>query len=78
MNPSEFAPLLAVKVSGLVECAMEQRQMPLMAAMNKVYHSKLYALLEREDTKLWHHSPHLLYDALMSEDRTGFPELPDE
>lgn len=78
MSPSEFAPLLAVKVSGLVECVMEQGHMPLMAAMSKVYRSKLYEVLEREDTKLWHHSPHLLYDALMSEERTGLPELPDE
>ena len=78
MNASDFAPLLAVKVAGLVECTMEQDKLSLLSAMSKVYHSKLYELLEREETKLWHHSPYLLHDALVSEELKGFPELPDE
>jgi hypothetical protein len=78
MTAADFAPLLAIKVGGLVECAMQHEQISLSDAMAKVYRSVLYQLLEQEETKLWHHSPQLLYDALVSEQEKGFPELPDE
>jgi hypothetical protein len=78
MTKTDFAPLLAIKVGGLVECAMQARNLTLLDAIRRVYQSGLYRLLEQEETKLWHHSPQLLYDALVSEQQKGFPELPDE
>ena len=78
MTQDGFTSLLAIKVAGLVECVTEHEQVTFMEALRRVYVSKLYHLLEREDTKLWHHSPRALYDALLSEGQKGFPELPDE
>jgi hypothetical protein len=78
MTQDAFTSLLAIKMAGLVECAAASEKMSFMEAMRKVYGSKLYHLLEQEETKLWHHSPRALYDAQASESRTGFPELPDE
>jgi len=50
----------------------------LKDALAKVYHSRLYKSLECEETKLWHHSPMLLLDCMMSELETGVLEFPDE
>jgi hypothetical protein len=78
MTQDGFTSLLAIKVAGLVECAIEYERVSFMEALRKVYCSRLYHLLEQEDTKLWHHSPRALYDALLSESQKGYPELPDE
>lgn len=47
-------------------------------ALLRVFRSRVYRDLEREETKLWHHSPRLLLDCLKKEMETGTPEYPDE
>lgn len=78
MTAERFASILEIKVSGLVEVLMQSKRLDLDQALLSVYRSKLYAALEREETKLWHHSPLLLLDCLESEFRIGKPEFPDE
>ena len=46
-------------------------------AITKLYSSKLYAMLEQEDTKVWHYSTLMLYELLTEEETTGNIEFPD-
>ena len=78
MTPERFASILEIKASGLVEALMQKAGLTLEDALLRVYGSKLYETLEREESKLWHHGPLLLLDCLESEFRTGKPEYPDE
>lgn len=46
-------------------------------ALNKFYQSKVYELLSKEETKLWHYSPLTVYNMWKQESETGkviFPE----
>lgn len=78
MNAAQFPMILELKVEGLVEAFMQMTGKKLNEALSIVYHSQVYRVLERENTKLWRHSPQLLLDCLSSELRTGTPEFPDE
>lgn len=49
-----------------------------MVASNAFYKSKVYALLEQEDTKLWHFSLLTLFNMFDEEQKTGDFELPEE
>lgn len=49
-----------------------------MTAVNEFYKSDLYALLEEEDTKLWHFSPLTLFNMFDEEKKNGAFEIPEE
>ena len=78
MNKSRFQMILELKAAGLVEEWISFSNSTLQEALRKVYNSKVYSVLEREETKLWHHSPQLLLGCLVQEVKTGLPEFPDE
>lgn len=78
MNKPHFPAILEIKVSGLVEAYMQTSGADLNQALQTVYHSQVYQALEQEETKLWHHSPLLLLDCLISELKTGTTAFPDE
>jgi hypothetical protein len=73
---SEFEALLPLKVEGIVEQLIEERKMLLQNALEYLYSSQLYALLECEETKMWHYSPQMLLYLLESEKNTGKLNLP--
>lgn len=78
MDKIKFPAILEIKISGLVEAYMQSSGATLQEALATVYHSRLYQALEREETKLWHHSPLLLFDCMTGELSTGVLEFPDE
>ena len=78
MDNSRFSSILELKVSGLLDAYMQSCGASLKDALATIYHSRLYKVLECEETKLWHHSPMLLLDCMMSELKTGVLEFPDE
>jgi hypothetical protein len=73
---SEFEAILPLKVEGVVEQLVEERKMPLQDALEYLYSSQLYALLEREETKIWYYSPQMLLYLLENEKNTGELRLP--
>ena len=73
---SEFESLLPFKVEGIVEQLIEGRKMSLQDALKYLYSSQLYALLEREETKMWYYSPQMLLHLLDNEKNTGKLTLP--
>jgi hypothetical protein len=72
----EFEAILPFKVEGIVEQLIEERKMPLQDALEYLYSSQLYALLEEEETKMWHYSPQMLLYLLENEKNTGELRLP--
>jgi hypothetical protein len=73
---SEFEAILPLKVEGLAELLIDDRKMLLQDALEYLYSSQLYELLEREETKMWHYSPQMLLHLLDIEKNTGELRLP--
>lgn len=73
-----FNALFPLKIQSLLEELRKQRTLSLEEALHLLYTSRTYALLEKEDTKLWHYSPRMLIEMLTNEKETGeiyFPDL---
>ena len=77
MNPSQFAAIMPYISAYLVGMIAEKENISENAAITKLYNSELYAILEQEDTKVWHYSTHMLYSLLKQEETTGKIEFPD-
>jgi len=73
---SEFESILPFKVEGVVERLMKERKMSLEDALEYLYSSQLYSLLEHEETKMWYYSPQMLLLLLENEKKTGELVLP--
>jgi hypothetical protein len=73
---TEFDSILPQKVEGIVELLIEERKMLLQDALEHLYSSQLYALLEEEETKMWYYSPQMLLHLLEDEKATGKLTLP--
>jgi hypothetical protein len=73
---SEFEAILPFKVEGIVAQLIEERKMSLQDALEYLYSSQLYELLECEKTKMWHYSPQMLLYLLENEKNTGKLRLP--
>ncbi len=72
----EFESILPFKVEGVVEQLINDRKMSLENALEYLYSSQLYALLEQEETKMWYYSPQMLLHLLEGEKKTGKIALP--
>lgn len=78
MEEEKFSAVMGVLVEQIVHLITENYAYDEMTASNEFYNSKVYALLEREDTKLWHFSPRALFNMFDEENKTGSFELPEE
>ena len=77
MRQEQFEAFLPCISADLVAYICEKEQIPEEKAIEGLYSSKLYAMLEREDTKVWYYSTPMLYSLYMQEKRTGHIEFPD-
>ena len=78
MSQEQFTALMPYIISDLVSLIAENDQISENVAMEKLYNSQLYKLLEQEDLKLWQYSSHMLYSLYQQEQKTGnilFPEV---
>jgi hypothetical protein len=77
MEQNKFEALLILIVPKVVGLIIENYKCDEVAATREFYSSKVYSLLEQEDTKLWHFSPLTLFNMYDEERKTGtitFPE----
>ena len=77
MEQRKFEALLILIVPQVVALIAERHEKDEVTATGEFYESRVYALLEEEDTKLWHLSPLTLFHMYDEEVRTGnitFPE----
>lgn len=77
MNAEKFSALMPIIIGDLAKKIVKEERISESEAIDKIYGSKLYALLEQEDTKLWHYSTAMLYSLLEEEIRTGKITFPD-
>jgi len=77
MNKEKFQVLLPIFVSALIKKIIVQMGISADEALSQVYSSKLYILLDNEQTKVWHYSTEKLYDLFEEEMNTGKFELPE-
>ena len=62
MGEEKFGAVMGVLVEQIVHLITENYAYDEMIASNEFYNSKVYALLEQEDTKLW--QSRKIYDLL--------------
>ena len=78
MSQEQFSAFLPIVSSDLVGKIVAARGLTEQEAIRRLYHSKLYAALEQEDTKLWQYSTPMLY-ALLEQELSGneltFPDV---
>ena len=78
MDKTEYKATLQMLVPMIIQVIMEEKDIPVISAVNLLYVSKLYEKLEIESTKLWHLSPLALYELLENELQTGKLIFPTE
>ena len=78
MGEEKFGAVMGVLIEQIVHLITENYAYDEMIASIEFYNSKVYALLEQEDTKLWHFSPLTLFNMFDEEKKTGSFELPEE
>lgn len=78
MKAEKFSAVMGVLVEQIVHLISETYGYDELIASNEFYNSKVYALLEQEETKLWHFSPLTLFNLFDEEKKVGNFELPEE
>ena len=78
MADQKFEAILTVLVPQVVQLICENDSVDEVEASREFYGSRVYSLLEQEDTKLWHFSPLTLFNMYAEEKRTGSFEIPEE
>lgn len=73
----EFDGILPVIVSGLAQKIALEQALEEQTVLDVLYNSKLYALLEQEDTGVWQYSVPFLYEKYQEEIDTGTLTFPD-
>ena len=71
MGQEQFAAIMPFICADLVGMIAQKEEIPESQAISKLYNSDLYAMLEQEETKLWHYSTDMLYSLFSQEERTG-------
>lgn len=77
MGKDQFLAILPYISADLVGMIAEKQNIPEREAVLKLYNSGLYAILEKEETKLWQYSTEMLYFLFDEERKTGIIKYPD-
>jgi hypothetical protein len=78
MTPEKLSALLAIINPSIIQLIMDNRKHTNVEATTLFYNSALYAMLENEESKLWHLSPLTLYELFEEELTTGSIDYPEE
>ncbi|MDR0301961.1 MAG: hypothetical protein LBI04_06590 [Treponema sp.] len=78
MTPEKLSALLTILNPAIVQMIMEKRKLTNIDAIRLLYESSLYAMMEKEESKLWHLSPLTLYELLEEELEKGSINYPEE
>ena len=78
MEDKRFTAIMTILVPQVIELIVENYSLDEIAASKAFYESKVYALLEQEDTKIWHLSPLSIFNMFDEEQKMGMFEIPEE
>ena len=77
MEQQKFRALIVLIVPQIIELIVKHDGVDEISAAKDFYQSKVYSLLEEEETKIWQLSPLTIYHMYHEEQSTGkitFPE----
>ena len=77
MSQEQFAAMMPYISADLVALIAEKQNTSHEEAIKKLYASKLYAALEKEETKVWQYSTQMLCLLFEQEEQTGTIQFPD-
>lgn len=77
MGHEQFAAIMPYISADLVNMIAQKQKITESDALNKLYSSKLYGLLEKEETKVWQYSTNMLYSLFVKEEQTNNLVFPD-
>lgn len=77
MGQDKFTAMMPYISADLIYMIVSKQGISEEDAIKKLYCSKLYAALEKEETKVWHYSTQMLYSLLEQEEQTGDIQFPD-
>ena len=78
MSEEKFSAVIGLIVPKIIRLITENYPYDEVRAAQEFYRTEVYALLEQEETKLWHFSPLTLYNMFDEEKRTGSFDIPEE
>ncbi len=77
MGQEQFTAIMPYISADLIGMIVKKQSISESDALSKLYASKLYASLEKEDTKVWQYSTEMLYSLFEREQKTGELTFPD-
>lgn len=78
MQDQKFDAIMTLLVPQILPFIMQNYAVDEITASKMFYESGVYAVLEQENTKLWHLSPLSIYTMFDEEQKTGKFEFPEE
>lgn len=78
MEKEKFEAMLTLLVPQVIQLITANYVYDEVTASKAFYRSKVYSLLEQEDTKLWHLSALTLFNMFKEEKQTGMFTFPEE
>ena len=75
----KFNSILSITlIPKTISLIAEKEHIDEMKAMKEFYQSKVYAMLSKDETKMWHYSPLTIYNMWKHEEKTGEVLFPKE
>lgn len=78
MSEKQLSGILVLLVPQIIKEITENEKIAEDVAIENFYNSKVYSVLENEETKLWHLSPKAIYELYRQEKQTGKIDFPEE
>ena len=78
MSTEQFSAVIGLIVPEIVHLITENYPYDEVRATEEFYRSQVYALLEQENTKVWHFSPMALFNMFDEEKKSGIFTVPEE
>lgn len=78
MSDEKLTAMLELIVPQIIQLIMDNRRLSNKEAVDLLYNSELYEMIEKEESKLWHLSAPTLYSLLDEEITTGKITYPEE
>ncbi len=77
MSKDKFDAIMPIISSDLVSLISKKQDISESEALEQLYSTKLYATLEKEESKVWQYSTEMLYSLFIQEKETGELTFPD-
>ncbi len=77
MGQEQFVAVIPYISADLIAKISQKENISENEALNQLYSSRLYEILEREETKVWQYSTEMLYALFTEEKNTGNIMFPD-